>query len=53
MSTMVNLKCVGCGEFAGEASIYDLPFIGDATCWGCADEAEYAEYLKWAESNND
>jgi hypothetical protein len=35
MSIMVALKCEGCGEIAGEASIYDLPYISNNTCWAC------------------
>lgn len=44
---MVNEICVGCGKVMGEISAYDAKFIGDSTCWECADEAEYAEYLQW------
>jgi hypothetical protein len=50
MSLMVNLNCVSCGEISGEASVYDLPFISDNTCWACADESEHAEYLNWLEN---
>jgi hypothetical protein len=46
MST-VNLTCVSCGKVAGEASIHDLPYISNNTCWACADKAEYAEFKAW------
>ena len=53
MSTMITLICKGCGEVAGEASIYDMPYISNSTCWACADEAEYAEYVTWAEAHDE
>ena len=52
MSTMINEICVACDKVMGQISVYDAQFTSDSTCWSCADEAEYAEYLNWLDSSN-
>ena len=51
--TTISTYCKNCNKRLSDISVYDAPFTSDHTCWECADKVEYAEYIKWMESNND
>ena len=48
MTTMIKTYCQSCGTTCGDISIFDAPYSGEPTCWGCADKVDRKEFEAWA-----